>query len=66
MGEEPTFPPTGMVAARPEHLQRVATYGIRRAEIVQFHCAEDELRRVIADGWPLFSAHAPLVYPESF
>ena len=66
MSDAEGFPATGMVAARLEHLERVQEYGIRRAEIVQFRCTEGELRHVLAERWPEFSAHAPLIFPEWF
>lgn len=58
------IPPIGMVSARVEHLERLRGYGISRVEIVQFRCSEGELRRIVAEEWPIFSAHCPLLFPD--
>jgi len=63
-GGEGQTAPIGMVSARVEHLERVRAYGLKRVEMVQFRCSEAELRRIVAEEWPIFSAHCPLLFPD--
>lgn len=61
---EHRIPAIGMVSARVEYLERVRRYGLGRVEMVQFRCSEAEVRQIVAEEWPVFSAHCPLLFPD--